>query len=456
VRLPRSLRSQLTVTFTGVAALVVVGAAAGMAVLMAHALWGPIDAALGEEAETLGELRHIHRAEDFARMVTRIGNEPEPGPDKFIRVTAGDGHTLAESGSVPPAVAAVAAPSERATRYDTVGQGRGAHRLVWYPGPEGGWTLIGVRAGRYQQSLRRAYLRIAAAAALLLVALALLAWAITTRATAELARLVAELETVEAGSLDRRLAARRTTEVDRLAAVLNRLLARLEAAVGHLRRFTADAAHELRTPIAALRAHLETALAPERAPATYRDGLLDALEQTERLGRLAADLLTLSALEAGGGPTEDTVRLDALAREVAESLEPVAQEQGRRFSCRVEPAVAVRGAPDLLKRLVLNLVDNAFRHTPADAAVQLTVRAEDGHAAVEVSDAGPGIPPAELPGVFERFRRGKSASAGTGLGLALCREIVTHHRGEIAIESAPGGGTTVRVVLPLAGREPRA
>jgi signal transduction histidine kinase len=289
---------------------------------------------------------------------------------------------------------------------------------------------------------------------LLLASLAVLAWAITSRATAELARLAAELETVEAGSLDRRLAPRRTVEVDRLAAVLNRLLARLESAVGHLRRFTADAAHELRTPVAALRAHLEVALARARTPEAYQDGLIDALEQTERLGRLAADLLTLSAVEAGttGGETRDEiVRLDRLAREVAEFLEPVAQEQGRPFLCEAEHAVAVRGAPELLKRLVLNLVDNAFRHTPVAAPVHLCVRGEDGLARIEVRDGGPGIVAADVPGVFERFRRGRSATAGTGLGLALCREIAARHRGQIALDSAPGSGTTVTVTLALAG-----
>src|SRR6266480_7847172 len=202
-------------------------------------------------------------------------------------------------------------------------------------------------------------------------------------------------------------------------------------------------------PIAALRAHLEVALARGRSPDGYRNGLLDALEQAERLGRVAADLLTLSAVEAGAGGT-DVVRLDAVAREVADFLEPVAQEQGRRFACVSERPVAVCGAPDLLKRLVLNLVDNAFRHTPPSAAVRLAVHSDDGTATIEVNDDGPGIPATDLPQVFERFRRGRGTTTGTGLGLALCQEIATRHQGRIAIESAPGVGTRVIVTLPLA------
>jgi len=456
VRFPRSLRWQLMLAFTGIVALVVLAAALGMAMLIEHAVWAPLDAALQEEAETLTQLRAIGRV-DFLGAVAREAGDHELGAGKFIRVTAPDGHTLAESGTMPLAVAALARAGVPAPPAATIAAEKGPYRVVWYAAADGSWAEIGVRVGRHVRTLERARLAIAGAAAVLLAALMLLAWEIPTHATAELDRLAAELETVEAGSLDRRLAPRRTSEVDRLAAVLNRLLARLEAAVGHLRRFTADAAHELRTPIAALRAHLDVALARERSAEAYRAGLLDALEQTERLERLAADLLTLSAVEAGVGTEarREMVRLDALAREVAEFLEPVAQEQGRHFACRVERPVTVRGTPDLLKRLVLNLVDNAFRHTPPTAAVELSVRAEDGAATIEVRDAGPGVPAADLPEVFERFRRGPGPTAGTGLGLALCREITTRHGGQIALESAPAAGTTVTVTLPLAAAEPQ-
>src|SRR5262249_21757498 len=207
----------------------------------------------------------------------------------------------------------------------------------------------------------------------------------------------------------------------------NRLLARLEAAMGHLRRFTADAAHELRTPVAALRARLGGTLARAESSDRYREGLLDALEQTERLAHRTEDLLTLSAVEAGtaGGPAEDeTVQLDQLVREVAESLEPVAQEQGRRFSWEAKTGAGVRGSSPLLKRLVLNLVDNAFRHTPPSADVSVTVQARNGTATVEVTDRGPGISPADRTRVFERFRRGRGVtSPGRRLGPAPCAEL---------------------------------
>jgi hypothetical protein len=444
---PQSLRGQLTLVFTGVAAAVVLTAAVGMTWLVQQLVWGPLDARLAEELDTLAGIRKISGPDELARAVTHVAREADLGGGKFIRVLTPDGQTLLHAGEAPAAALWPPAPAPA-----TIGRRREAYRVVWRDAPDGTRFQIGVQVGGQLHTLRRAYRAIAFTALALVATFGGLAWTLTTRATAELERLAGELETIEAGSLDRRLSARRTTEVARLAGVLNRFLARLEAAMAHLRRFTADAAHELRTPLAALRAHLEVALARVRSAEGYRDGLLDALEQTERLGRLAEGLLTLSAVEAGdpGALPAEPVRLDELAREVAEFLEPVAQEQGRRFDVRAERALVVRGVPDLLKRLVINLVDNAFRHTAPGAAVELVVAADGGEACIEVRDRGAGIAAADVPHVFERFRRGRGATAGTGLGLALCREIAARHGGRIALKSEPGGGTTVTVRLPLA------
>ena len=447
---PRSLRWRLTLVFSGLSALVVLAAATETALLIEQAVWAPLDAAIEEEAETLVTIRDVGRAEELAQAVVAVGSERDLGARKFVRVTDPYGQVLAQSGGIPAEVVAAPPPSMPKTKFRTLWQGLDPYRLVWSPAPGGGWSEVGVRVSKQVRTLHRIRFATAVAAGAVLTMLGALAWTITTRATTELERLAGELETIEAGSLDRRLAPRQTTEVARLASVLNRLLGRLETALGQLRRFTADAAHELRTPIAALRAHLEVAVGSARSFEALRNRLLDALEQTERLGRLAESLLTLSAVEAGN-PVVATegVRLDELVREVAESLEPIAEDQGRVFRCRIEDAVSVNGAPDLLKRMVLNLLDNALRHTPPPSPINLSVWAKNGTATIEVNDGGLGIEAADLPLIFDRFRRGRSASAGTGLGLALCREIVTRHGGEITVQSIRGTGTTVRVTLPL-------
>jgi signal transduction histidine kinase len=309
---------------------------------------------------------------------------------------------------------------------------------------------MGVEATSALRSLAAMRWRLGLGGGGVLLILAALAWIVTSRATGELLRLATEIEALQAGSLDRRLAHRATLEVDQLVVVLNRLLARLETAVGHLRRFTADAAHELRTPVAALRATLEVALSRD-TPERWREGLLDGLEQSERVGRLAESLLALSAVEAGAKDAQRVpVRLDRLAAEVADELEPIAVEQRRPMRCEPGDEVWVVGVPDLLQRVVANLIDNAFCHTPPTSAVTVRVRADGEWARVTVTDEGPGIAADDRPRVFERFGRGRGASAkGAGLGLALSREVAERHGGTLEIESDVQRGTQATLSLPL-------
>jgi signal transduction histidine kinase len=444
----RSLRARLTVLFVAIAGVAVLGAALLMDSIVDQAVWGPLDAELAEEAETLCTLVAAGQLEGMHAAVAAIATENHHGPGKFVRVLGADGSLIAEAGAVPKAVETAPAPS--AKRAETIiFRGAMPMRVLDYPVHGGCGGVVGVGVRRHMALLGRARLGIAASAVVLLATLGAVAWLVTARATAEMDRLAAEVATIEAGSLDRRLVPRRTLEVDRLASMLNRLLARLESAVTHLQRFTADAAHELRTPVAALRARLEVAISGPAKLDVYRDGLVDSLEQAERLGRLAEDLLTLSTVEAGGGAQRDEdVRLDLLAREVVDALEPVAQEQGRTLACDAPLPVSVRGAPQLLKRVVLNLVDNAFRHTPVGAPVRVVVSRHDGVAEVVVEDRGPGMSEDDLASAFQRFRRGRGATGGSGLGLALCREIVAAHGGRIDLASEIGRGTRVVVELP--------
>jgi signal transduction histidine kinase len=449
--LPRSLRGRLTLVFSTVAALAVGAFAWALIVLVERAVWGPIDASLGEEATTLGALVDLP-APRLEATVRAIGKEEDLGPGKFVRVVGADHKVLASFRTVPPRVAARHPKELDRLRLLTVGKGHGLHRVAWAPGPAGGWVVLGVRAGAQAALCRRAKTVIGITAAGLIVLLTVLAWGVSSRASADLDRLATELERIEAGSLDRRLVTRPTSEVNRIVGVLNRMLARLESAVMHLKRFTADAAHELRTPVATLRAYLEASIARATTLEEYRAGLVDALEQTERLQRLGEDLLTLSAVESDApnlARETEMVRLDALVREVAESLTPIAEEQRRPFSCSAPAPVVVSGVPSLLKRIVLNLVDNAFRHTPEGTPVRILLDARDGVAALEVEDRGPGMPADELGKAFERFRKG-TGTGGSGLGLALVQEVAIRHGGRVTLHANPLGGVVATVLLPLA------
>lgn len=436
---PRSLRARLTLVFCLVGGIVLGIAALGAEALVERAIWASVDASLLEEAETLATIDDPRTLADATRQ---IGLEHDPGPDKFVRLVGADRQVLASFGQAPDWL-----DLGRGTRIEmrTV-RGRTV-RVARHGGPGDRVCVIGVRVDRQIRHRLGSRIALGTMLVLVVVALGMLAYAITRQATRQIDRLAAELETIEASSLDRRLSATSFAEIDRLASVLNRLLARLDGAMGALRRFTADAAHELRTPIAALRTHLELADASD--PAEREARLADAGRQAERLQRLAEDLLTLSALE-GAAPGRAAVAIDAVAREVCEFFEPIAQEQGRTFRSSLESA-SVAGDAKLLKRLLLNLIGNAFRHTPPSSGVAVSVAASDHEARLEIRDRGPGLDPDDAARAFERFRRGAHAGDdGAGLGLAICREIVERHRGTIVLESTRESGTCVRVSLPLA------
>jgi signal transduction histidine kinase len=444
---PRSVRARLTFVFVVVAGATIVVAAMGMYRQVEVAIWSHIDASLTEESDLLTTLPR--GGIDLAHLVAVIAAERDLGPRKFVAVLDRDGHVLARAGRIPPRLLR-SPPHRRAVtlRLWIEGSRRG-FRIVQYH-HAGTSVIMGIEATSALRTLAAMRWRLGLGGSGVLLILAALAWVVTSRATGELLRLTAEIEALQAGSLDRRVARRATLEVDQLVLVLNRLLARLETAVGHLRRFTADAAHELRTPVAALRATLEVALSRD-APERWREGLLDGLEQAERVGRLAENLLALSGVEAGARDAQRTpVRLDRLAEEVAGELEPIAMEQRRPMRCEPGDEVWVVGIPDLLRRVIANLIDNAFSHTPPTSAVTVRVRADGEWARVSVVDEGPGIAAEDRPRVFERFGRGRGASSkGAGLGLALSREVAERHGGTLEIDSDHSRGTTAVLSLPL-------
>jgi signal transduction histidine kinase len=439
----------LTVGFAAFA-LGTVGMAATAAVLLIEeVVLGQLDTVLLEEAQTLASFDGLPN-EQLAAAAKNIGGEREQGGRKFVRIERSDGSVLVAWDRTPRAALRGERRGTRVARIFTEGEDERQFRVAVAPTPSGGRVMVGVYATRPVRLVQRARWAVGLIAGILSALLALGAWLFTGRATREIDRLAAEVATVEAGTLDRRLSVRQTVEVDRLVAVLNRVLTRLERSVNQIRRFSADAAHELRTPLTALRTRLEVSLrrGGETVP---REVVLDALEQTERLVRLAEDLLTLARVEGGAvsrAALETPVRLDTVVDEVGTALQPIAEEQGRPFRWEAPSGLSVRGSEPLLKRVVVNLVDNAFRHTAPTAQVVVRAERDDGVARVIVADDGEGIAADVAPHVFERFRHGHGD--GTGLGLALVREIVERHGGSVTLESVPGAGTTARVILPLA------
>ncbi len=267
-------------------------------------------------------------------------------------------------------------------------------------------------------------------------------------------RMAATAAEITSNRLDRRLETPGTDdELDGLARTFNAMIERLQRSFEEVRRFTADAAHELRTPLAAMRTEAEVALRSPRSPERDQRMLENLLEEMERLTRLVSQLLFLCREDAGIGTGEDqTIRLEDLVSEVGEHMGVAAQEKGVGLSVDLPGSFPVQGDADRLRQLFFNLLDNAIKYTPPGGTVAVQGESSHGQIRIAVDDSGIGIPADHLPHVFERFYRVDPARSpeieGSGLGLAICRSIAEAHGGRLGIDSGSGSGTRVTLVLP--------
>ena len=280
------------------------------------------------------------------------------------------------------------------------------------------------------------------------------------RALAPVDRVTRAAELIGAEDLSRRLDLDLPDdEMGRLAGAFDAMIARLEAAFERQRRFTADASHEIRTPLGIMRSQVDVALARPRSPEEYIRVLEAVRVQVDRLSQLTERLLTLARADGPETVTLVPVDLQDIAAEAAASVAGQARARGVRFDVEIEDVPAVQGDPIWLGQLLLNLLDNALRHTPPGGRVTLSLEPAatgEGHHAggvvVRVEDTGEGIAPEHLPHLFERFYRvdpGRArTSGGAGLGLAICDWVARIHGGRLTVTSAPGAGSSFTLWLP--------
>jgi two-component system sensor histidine kinase QseC len=276
-------------------------------------------------------------------------------------------------------------------------------------------------------------------------------WWAVRRGVSPLRRLGAALDRREPQALEPVALPGAPLEVAPVVSALNGLFERIRALLESERRFTADAAHELRTPIAAIRAQAQVALG-ETDDAARRRALEGTLEGCDRLVRLVEQMLTLSRLEAGAGTEMATVDLAAIARRSAAELAPRAIAKDQVLDFHSGGSAPVRGDEMLLGVLVRNLVDNAVRYAPRGAKVEVQVRREDGRVVLDVDDGGPGMDDCARRRLGERFFRvAGSAESGSGLGWSIVRRIAATHGLEVKVErSIRLGGLAVEVIARAA------
>ena len=331
-----------------------------------------------------------------------------------------------------------------------------AHRV------EAGGRIFSVQAGtptdEEVETLGRFQRYLLMFAPVLLLTAGVVGYALSRRALAPVDALTRTARTITGGTLSHRLAPLHTgDELQRLSDTFNAMLERLEAAFGRVTQFTADASHELRTPVSLIRTEAELALRRSRGDQEYRDALRRILLEAERTTTLIEELLALARADSGREAFDiQPLDLRSTLQEVASGWRQVANVRGLQFSERILDAeLNVLGDKAALRRVLNVLLDNAFKYTPCPGGmVRLSAEREDGRALISVADNGLGIPEDEQTRIFERFYRVDKARSrdlgGAGLGLAIAQWIVEQHHGKIAVESTPGAGSIFRVELPLA------
>jgi len=283
-----------------------------------------------------------------------------------------------------------------------------------------------------------------------------LGWWAAGRALHPMLVLSSAAREITVSRLDKRLPIRGTgDELDQLASAFNEVLDRLDKAMQQMKEFTSNISHELRTPLTVLRGEAEVALSKASTEKDYRRVLESQLEEFEKLSRMIDQMLILARAEAGQIKLmREVVCLSDLGKIVAEQLEPVAANKGLSLVSSSNGKVDVIGDRGWLERMLLNLLDNAIKFTPAGGHINVTIASSNNQAFVEVRDDGIGISSEALPHIFERFYREdpsrSSELEGTGLGLSLVQWIVQQHHGRVSVASKPGQGSVFRVELPLA------
>lgn len=256
--------------------------------------------------------------------------------------------------------------------------------------------------------------------------------------------------------LSRRIDVETDDELGRLASTLNGMIGRLEEAFTKQRRFVADASHELRTPLAVIQAESSLVLEKPRDPGEYRRSLEIVSQEVAYMSEVVGKLLVLARSDAGNEPVHfDDVDITNLLAELSQDIEALAQEKGLRLERGPMDVLTVRGDRVKLRQLFLNILDNALRYTPGGGTITASLVRKGDQAVVSIGDTGIGISEEHLPFIFDRFYRvdkvRTDGEGGTGLGLSIAASIVKMHGGTIEAESRTGGGTTFRIVLPMAG-----
>lgn len=446
-----TIRLRLTLYWTAVLTAILLSSGIAVFLLFERQQWGQLDSALLEEADTTATAIQSGGLGPADGILRHLSEERDLGPARRVLLFS-DGRVLADAGDSRADLPGTAKLAGSAVIAE--GQ-RSVFRFAIMPLTLAGtraFLVDGVDATPIRLSIYRLKRNLLFLLPLILVITCGCGYWLAGRALIPISSLTAAMAEIAPRELNRRVAIGPTDdEVARLTKAINGLLERVEEAADTELRFATDAAHELRTPLTILRTGLEVTLGRERPAAEYAEAMTHALGETVALCRMADELLILARLDHDSTIEREPLDLQMLVREVIEAVEPLVQAKQLAMRTSLEGAVTVNGNRDHLRRLIVNLIDNALKFTPAHGWIAVGLSPHDSKTHLLIADSGPAIPLEDLPHIFDRFFRGKAhGQSGSGLGLSLCREIARLHGGEIAAANLPTGGVEFVVTLPLA------
>lgn len=455
-RLP--IRWRLTLWYTAFLAVVLALSGLGLYVGLRHILY---DNFHEQTQSTFAFARSAVNTDGGRVSLDPATTESLRGDERFVRLFDRDGavvvDTSAAAGDIPVNRDLIATALAGLTKTSTAPGSDGTLVIQTAPvhtnGAIAGVLQVGVSRGDTDEVLGALVLVLGVVAPLSLAAAAGLGYVLAGRALAPVAAITETAARIGADDLHARLdLPLPDDELGRLARTFDAMLDRIEDAFERQRRFTGDAAHELRTPLSLMRGQVDLALSRPRSADEYRAALTDLDQDLERLTGLVGTLLTLARADSGRLPlVRGPMDLAETIGLLLEQYGPIAKETGLALVDESGPA-PLSADEDLLIQVLVNLLDNAIAHTPAGGRIRVGCRSEGDRVRLWVADTGSGIPSEDQQRIFDRFYRvdrGRTrAQGGTGLGLAICQAIAEAHGGTIDLTSQVGKGTRVELVVP--------
>jgi heavy metal sensor kinase len=462
-----SIGLRLTLWYLGIFALAQAIFGVGMWFILRENMRDIANAALADQVEDVRRfLEGQPKIESLAELQKAVTDEysAETAGD-YLQISDASGNWIYRSpGMIRAGIEPVSPAALRRPAHTDERVGRTPYRFVAKRIEVSGRTFVvqtGISNDEEMETLERFRNYLLMFAPIILLAAGGVGYGLSRRALAPVDALTNTARTITGSTLSSRLEQLHTgDELQRLSDTLNEMLVRIENAFTRVTEFTADASHELRTPISLIRTEAELALRRSRGAEEYREALRHILLEAERTTSLIEELLALARADSGRQSLNiHPIDLRDTLREVAAGWRAVASVRGLQFSERILNAeLRVLGDEEALRRVVSILLDNAFKYTPVPGGVVvLSAEEKDGNAVISVHDNGMGIAEEDQERIFERFYRVDKARSrelgGAGLGLSIAQWIVQQHNGRIRVESTLGAGSIFRVILPMAAAD---